>query len=407
MNEGINNRQKKKISLMEIFIPLFCLINQYEIAGLHLGLICVIAVVAIYFIKYREFYLYKPLFIFFLFMIVHDFFRMFITGFNTGLWVERVLYLLILSCIYKKVDEENLFRVWKIIGIIVMAGIFYQSFQVYILGQSVSTINIFPFLQSNSENYLLGYDRPHSFFLEPAAYCTWILPLLCMCMKRKKHIWMVFISISILLSTSSTGILMTGVIWLFYAFVSARSEGKYFNSLMIVGVLIIGIGAFSNLSIFSMALNKLTNISVTNTSNSVRLVLGFQLFWAAPLIYKVLGIPYMNVENYMRSGEVALSKYKLSLNLSDLGFVNAIGNCMLIYGVFGLLLYLKLFWNIWKESDLYSKCYVLTCIISIFGQSVFWNSLFVTQFAVMLCSVERTSFIRVTLGQGVTSNSYE
>ena len=55
MNEGINNRRKKKISLMEIFIPLFCLINQYEIAGLHLGLICVIAVVAIYFIKYREF----------------------------------------------------------------------------------------------------------------------------------------------------------------------------------------------------------------------------------------------------------------------------------------------------------------------------------------------------------------
>ena len=407
MNERINKKRKKKISLMESFIPLFCLINQYEIAGFHLGLICVITVVIIYSIKYKEFYLYKPLFIFFLFMIVHDFFRVFITGFSTGLWVERVLYLLILSCIYKKVDEENLFRVWKNIGIIVMAGIFYQSFQVYILGQSVSTINIFPFLQSNSENYLLGYDRPHSFFLEPAAYCTWILPLLCMCMKRKKHIWMVFISISILLSTSSTGILMTGVIWLFYAFVSARSEGKYINSLMIVGVLIIGIGAFSNLSIFSMALNKLTNISVTNTSNSVRLVLGFQLFWAAPLIYKVLGIPYMNVENYMRSGEVVLSKYKLSLNVSYLGFVNAIGNCMLIYGVFGWLLYLKLFWNIWKESNLYSKCYVLICIISIFGQSVFWNSLFVTQFAVMLCSVERTSFIRVTLGQGVTSNSYE
>lgn len=407
MNEGINNRRKKKFSLMEIFIPLFCLINQYEIAGLHLGLICVIAVVALYFIKYREFYLYKPLFIFFLFMIVHDFFRMYITGFNTGIWVERVLYLLILSSIYKKVDEENLFRVWKIIGIIVIAGIFYQSFQVYILGQSVSTINIFPFLQSNSENYLLGYDRPHSFFLEPAAYCTWILPLLCMCMKRKKHIWMVFISLSILLSTSSTGILMTGVIWLFYAFVSAGSDGKYFNSLMIVGVLIIGIGAFSNLSIFSTAFNKLTNISVTNTSNSVRLVLGFQLFWATPLIYKVLGIPYMNVENYMRSGKVVLRKYKLSLNLSYLGFVNAVGNCMLIYGVFGLLLYLKLYWKIWKESDLYSKCYVLTCIISIFGQSVFWNSLFVTQFAVMLCSVERASFIRVTLRQGVTSNSYE
>ena len=58
MNEGINNRQKKKISLMEIFIPLFCLINQYEIAGLHLGLICVIAVVAIYFINHYLYFFY-------------------------------------------------------------------------------------------------------------------------------------------------------------------------------------------------------------------------------------------------------------------------------------------------------------------------------------------------------------
>lgn len=407
MNEKIDTKQNEKIGLMEIFIPLFCLINQYEISGIHIGLICVVVVIGLNLIKYRQFYVYKPLFIFFLFMLLHDLLRTFVTGFNTGLWVERLFYLLLLSCVHNRLDDENLFKVWKYVGIVVMAGLFYQSFQVYILGQSVSTINILPFLQSNSENYLLKYDRPHSFFLEPAAYCTWILPLLCMCMRRKKYIWMIFISVSILLSTSSTGILMTGVIWLFYAFASARKERKYANSLMIVGILIIGIGALSNLSIFSIALNKLTNISIADTSNSVRLILGFQLFLAAPFIYKILGIPYMNVENYMRSGEVALSKYRLNLNISYLGFVNSIGNCMLVYGIFGLFLYLKLFWNIWKESDLYSKCYVLTCLISIFGQSVFWNSLFVTQFAVMLCFVNGTSFVKVTLGRGAMKNSYE
>lgn len=407
MNEKIDTKQNEKIGLMEIFIPLFCLINQYEILGVHVGLICVIVVVGLNLIKYRQFYVYKPLFIFFLFMLLHDILRTFITGFNMGLCVERLFYLLLLSCVHNRLDDENLYKVWKCIGIVVMAGLFYQSFQVYILGQSVSTINILPFLQSDSENYLLKYDRPHSFFLEPAAYCTWILPLLCMCMRRKKYIWMIFISVSILLSTSSTGILMTGVIWLFYAFASARKEGKYDNSLMIVGILIIGIGALSNLSVFAIALNKLTNISIADTSNSVRLILGFQLFLAAPFIYKILGIPYMNVENYMRSGEVALSKYRLNLNISYLGFVNSVGNCMLMYGIFGLFLYLKLFWNIWKESDLYSKCYVLTCLISIFGQSVFWNSLFVTQFAVMLCFVNGTSFVKVTLGQGAIKNSYE
>ena len=407
MKEAMDNKQKKKINLMEVFIPLFCLINQYEFSGIHIGLICVIVVVSINFIKYRQVYLYKPLFTFFLFMLLHDFIRIVITGFNTGLWVERLFYLLLLSCVYKRIDEDNLFKVWKFIGIIVMGGLFYQSFQVYILGQSVSTINILPFLQSSSENYLLKYSRPHSFFLEPAAYCTWMLPLLCMCMKRKKNVWMIFISLSILLSTSSTGILMTGVVWLFYAFASARKEEKYSNSLMIVGILIIGIGALSNLSIFSAALNKLTNISIADTSNSVRLILGFQLFGAAPIMYKIWGIPYMNVENYMRSGEVAFGKYGLNLNISHLGFVNSIGNCMLVYGIFGLFFYLKLFWNIWKESDLYSKCYVLTCLISIFGQSVFWNSLFVSQFAVMLCFVNGTSFVKVTVGQGAMENSYE
>ena len=38
MNEGINNRQKKKISLMEIFIPLFCLINGMKLHSFRINL---------------------------------------------------------------------------------------------------------------------------------------------------------------------------------------------------------------------------------------------------------------------------------------------------------------------------------------------------------------------------------
>ena len=135
MNEKIDTKQNEKIGLMEIFIPLFCLINQYEILGVHVGLICVIVVVGLNLIKYRQFYVYKPLFIFFLFMLLHDILRTFITGFNMGLWVERLFYLLLLSCVHNRIDDENLYKVWKCIGIVVMAGLFFQSFQVYILGQ--------------------------------------------------------------------------------------------------------------------------------------------------------------------------------------------------------------------------------------------------------------------------------
>ena len=90
----------------------------------------------------------------------------------------------------------------------------------------MSTINIFPFLQSNSENYLLGYDRPHSFFLEPAAYCTWILPLFMYVYEKKKaYLDGIYFDKHFIIDIFN-GILMTGVIWLFYAFVSARRKGN-------------------------------------------------------------------------------------------------------------------------------------------------------------------------------------
>ncbi len=397
MNETTDLKRKQRIGLLEIIIPLFYLLDQYVIAGLHLGILLVILVLGYDIVKYKSIYFYKPLLVLFLFMLIHDLLRMVIAGFNAGLWIERVAYLLLLACIPQRVNKENLYKVWKIVGLVVMAGIFYQSIQVYILGQPVATLHLLPFLQSNSENFLLKYDRPHSFFLEPAAFCTWVLPFLYMCMERKKHVWMVTISISVLLSTSSTGILLTGVVWMYYAYVSVFKEKKSINALIIAGVLVIGIAAFSSMGIFSIALNKLTSISLSNTSNAVRLILGFQLYAAAPISYKIFGIPYLNVESYMRSGEVPLSQYGLRPDIPYLGYVNSISNCMLVYGIVGLVLYLILFRRIWKETEGCSKCYVLLCMISIFGQSVFWNSLFVTQMAVMLCTVNSKSILKLRL----------
>lgn len=405
MNRIIYNNGK--IGMMEMFIPLFCIINQYKIFGIQIGLVAVIFITAFSILTNRNIYVYKPLFALFGFMLVHDVIKMFIVGINFGLWAERLCYLLLLSCIYKRVDEEKLFNIWKYIAIIVMVGMFIQSFQVYILGESVSTIRLIPLMKSGSSNYLLKYNRPHSFFFEPASYSTWMLPFLCMCMKKKKNIWLIVGSISVLLSTSSTGILLTGILWLFYSINMAISERKRSNSIMILGILLIGVGVFCYVPIFAVAVNKLTKISITDTSNSVRLILGYQLFWKAAPVYKLIGIPYINVEEYLRSGEVALSMYGLNLNISYLGFVNAIGNCLLVYGVFGLLLYLKLFHNIWKESNTYSKCYVLICFIGIFGQSVFWNGFFLMQFAVMLNQLEGKSFVKVILGQGVGRIQYE
>lgn len=393
--------EKNRVSLIELFIPIFYIINQYSISGISLGLILMLVVVVWNFINTKKFNVFTPLLALFGFMLFHDILKMFVVTVNTSAWIERFVYLLFLSSIIGRVNRDNLYKIWKIVGLFAMVGMFYQSFQVYFLGQAVSMIKLIPFATSTSSNYTLAYMRPHSFFLEPAAYATWILPLLYMAMERKKTLFAILISISVMLSTSSTGLIMVGVVWLYFSFIDAREEGRRWNGLVLVSILIIGVGALSSLEIFSTSFEKITNISLNDTSNAVRLSLGFQLFFQAPISYKLLGIPYSTIEDYLRSGAINLSTYGLSLSTSYLGFVNALGNCMLNYGIFGTVLYLRLFYRCFIEADKSLKCYVLLCVLSIFGQSVFWNGLFVTQMAVILGSLEEPRYKVFTLGKRV------
>lgn len=399
MAENKQLKYKKRLSIIEIFIPGFYILNQYKIGNVSLGLISMIMVIMWTVFKTHRLSVSSPLLALFAFMLVHDFVKAFVASPNIFTWIERMIYLLFLSSIIKNVNKDNLYKVWKFVGIIAIIGLFYQSYQVYILEQPVSMIKLIPFGTSESANYLHEYMRPHSFFLEPAAYSTWILPLLYMVMERRKFILAIVISISVMLSTSSTGLIMVGIVWLYFSILNVNENGNRKSGFILVSILIIGIGAFSSLGIFDASLEKITNISLDNTSNSTRLILGFQLFSQTPIEYKLLGIPFGSVEAYLRSGAVNLGMYGLSLSTSYLGFVNAIGNCLLMYGIFGAFFYLRLFYKYFLRADKSLKCYVLLCFLAIFGQSVFWNSLFVTQMAAILGCMEKPECKVLVLGK--------
>lgn len=388
---------EKNVTLIEIFIPIFYILNQYSISNISVGLICMVCVIFISVLRYKTLNVYNPLLVLFVFMFVHDMLKIAFVDVNIGLWVERFVYIFFLMCIPRRVNKENLYKVWSIVGTVAMLGLYYQAFQVYFFGKLVTTINLLPFLNSQGTNYLLAYNRPHSLFLEPAAYCTWMLPLLCMNLQKNRKVFSILISISIFLSTSSTGIIMVGAAWMYYAYLRAQNEKKKLNALMIVSFFVIGIGVLANTDIFSAAFDKLANISLSNTSNFVRLALGFQLFIVLPFVEKFLGIPFMNVEAYLRSGKVDLGLYGLSYETTYLGFVNALGDCLLMYGIIGALIYIRMFVKMWLEAEGYSKCYVALAFLSIFGQSVFWNSLFVTQIAFILSNNEKIECKKIRL----------
>lgn len=386
MEQKVNSR----IGILEFFIPLYYIIAQYKVAGISLGtLLMVIVIVSLLFRKSGiETFWYRPLLVLVAYMIVHDVLKMLVimdvSSFPINTWIERLIFVFFLVLCTKNVDEDKLYKVWSFIGIIAMIGLVYHAVCVYIFGQSVEMIKILP-ISTEYSNFFNLSMRPKSFFTEPAAYVTWILPLLFMALKREKILFSTIITITILLSTSTTGIVMCFILWGYYILLSKSItlSRKIFIFIVALTVVVMVV----KLPIFTSTLEKFEG---TDFNSNIRITSGLNIYKDSPLTYQIFGIPYGSPELYFRSGEIDLSLYKFNINASWLGFVNSLAYSLLMYGIFGGVLFIRLFYCIFREGgDIVP--YVLICAISMLGQSGYFNSMFVMQFGIILglCELER------------------
>lgn len=370
-----------KITLLEIIVPSFYILAQYQIANISLGTIAAIIVLVLNIVKKSVFELYKPLFILTGYMFIHDILKFIFVmnaSFPVNTWIERMIFIGFLACCMNQINEDNLYRVWHIWGIVAMAGLMYHAVLVYGLGQNVQMIRILPFT-SDSISFTNAYARPRSIFLEPAAYVTWILPLLYMTLKRGRYVWAAVITITILLSTSTTGLLMAIVLWGVY-FLKSDNINRMKKVAMVVMASIV-IVLFIKLPIFQATIFKASN---TDFSSNIRITSGFEIYRDADLGVQLFGISQGSTEQYFKEDVADLLKYNMSIDAHWLGFVNALARALLTYGILGGILYVYIFYRLFRNGKREVYPYLLICFMSIFGQSVFFNSLFAMQFAVLL-----------------------
>lgn len=381
----MDNKQGDKeyrIPIIEFVIPMYYILAQYKIGNISVGILLLIVTCAIHILMKKSIYIFKPLLFLIVCMIFHDILKMlFIPEYSVlffNYWIEKILFIVFIFITINHVNEEKLYNIWRSFGIIAILGMLYHSILVYLLDMKVSMIKILPFNFSNG-GLIDTYSRPHSFFLEPASYVTWILPLLYMSLKKGKIIFSIVITISVLLSTSTTGVILCFCLWIYFILLapSAKKYNKIFLTLFFLAIVVI----FTNLSIFNKTIDKYNN---TDISNNLRITSGLKIYADSKVTYKLFGIPYNSTEDYFRSGEIELSNYGMVENASWLGFVNTISRMLLMYGIIGGLLYLRLFFIMYKYNDKSIRPYLLVCFISLFGQGAFLNSVFVIQFAILL-----------------------
>jgi hypothetical protein len=270
---------------------------------------------------------------------------------------------------------------------------------VYLIIQSIS-YKLFNFilpwyikwLPIHSETYLNAdfdllfsrFYRPSSFFLEPAHFAAYVIPMLAFVLfykykdsKFKSILLAAIITVALLLSTSGGGIILASFLWGAWSLKFIKGQNTYLSVLKLILVLVIVflvVLPVFNAELLVKSLGRLFSDNQLSSSN-IRIVRGFSVFSMLPITYKIFGVGYGNYATYVIENSIT-TIYDLKGNST---WVNASAYILMGTGIIGFSTFLLLFINLFKNTKEYFR--ILTVVVFI---STFYSTNFLSISIVML-----------------------
>lgn len=385
--------KRSKNHYIEVYLPFYYLLSQYDLLVFGLGTIGLL-IVALFTVASEKCFRWNKRYnfyaVFLLYILIKDIIDVFISGGGEQTQINRIVeYLVVFFLIFivcsKEFDEEALYKTWKIAGAIYIFGLIYHVVLIYVLGQgNIEPISIIP-----------GYSlretamRPTSFFAEPAAFVTGMIPLEFLALKRKDMKWAIVSTLAILVSTSTTGIVLSVVLW-GYTLMCSNMKKSYKCIMCLTAIVIIAL--FLNLDIFEKAVNKAIGILQGGGTLGVRVISGFEILKAMEWKQWIFGTSSVDVFEFVAQNLGKFSVTSATFDYYQKGalFLNGLCNCILNYGGVGLILLLWTYLEKLKSKKYAAKSLILVCLVAMFGQSIFLNSYFfqMTMLILLYCNCE-------------------
>ena len=364
MRKIIDYLHLDQVGLLEMFFAFYCILSGYTYGSL-LGtfvFMLVMAALALHRGKINDVSMRK-LGVLYTFIALHECILILILGNHGSLLNMLISITIVMICMFpiaRAIDYNKMVGALNWVALISIGGIIYH-FLIIRTGGVVYPIKLpfMPEMDATSRLYTEMY-RPSSFYWEPAAFVTFMMVPFFISLYEKKFIWSTIIVVSLFLSTSSTGILMSVAMLTAYI-VTQKVEARYKFGALVVGFTVFLI--LTNTEYFIAGVEKIETTDIESTS---RLVNGPLMVKAMPFADIITGMqastPY---EYYMNGGFVANG----ILLKNDNMYVSAFWFVLAKYGIIGLLLFISLYFDFVKRCRA-SIPFMVYVFCSLFFQSL-------------------------------------
>ena len=394
MKNSLNNKFFSKAeSLWSFFFPFSILFVQYGYGFGNSMLTYCLLFAGYCAFRYSEFPIFKPLSVYTLFYICIILSTVFIYGHkaNWPYWMHLMQIIVSGYCvtiIAKHLDKDALYKSWKLLGLIVCVVVAYQFFRIFFLHQSVQAIRLLPVSNDallRNENWTSFQLRPVAFFTEPSMVVSFLAPILLLAQQKKELFVSIIVSIAILLSGSTSGVVGLGIIWGFSIFSYNLSKK---NKIFIVLLSIAAVIAFITLPYFSASFEKVNyELSGESSNMNVRMLRGWWIYGVLDIRSQLFGISDYNISSFVYGNA---SEFTWQTGYEDNFYLNTAQRIFIQTGVVGAILYVWMLIKLWVSTNKTVKPYLAFVIVSMFFGSEFYISgLFVMQFIIILSYLKK------------------
>lgn len=307
---------------------------------------------------------------------------------------SRLLAIIIglLLLIDKYFDFDFFKKIYFNMSFILSIVLFVQIIVRYIFGQP--TFLLFPNITMNYGNGMNSLEivsmleksvgggyvyRPSALFIEPVNFAYYVLPAILLLLmerkdvsKKKRMVYSLVMTSAVVLTTSTTGIIGCGLIWIIYIMVeNKRNKGKisYKVFLFAITVLVAFVVLLEQKSVQISIVKKLSelNNSDSTSSTSLRLLRGGYFFNEMSWINRIIGCGFSHIADYYYKFQLFIKYDSVTSNVE---YMNSVFSILCAEGMIGFVLYAKDFCKLLFSKDSIVKSLSILFFLMMIGGSI-------------------------------------